>query len=243
MVLGIVFHPPCRTLTGHPYLLSTIFSSPTTRELGDIRLTPFIMIADIIAGGAGLPFLRPLTVLAKPPCCVLTGTATSAPVVAGLLGGSIPVTAAYTIISNLSVAFIGPLFLSLIGHSGETVSFATSFWYIFRSVMPILIIPFLLALFINKASPKLHRKIQSAQIISFYIWAVALTVVIETPGSYASGRRQLQVSDSDRRHLPFICLLQFYFGSVLAENSDASWPGTSLDKKTRYSRYGSRKPI
>ncbi len=221
MVLGIVFHQPLAVLSpAIPYLLSTmLFITYCRVSWSDIRLTRFhYILLTIQYVGSALIYLslRPFNeVLAQAAMiCVLTGTATSAPVVAGLLGGSIPVTAAYTIISNLSVAFIGPLFLSLIGHSGETVSFATSFWYIFRSVMPILIIPFLLALFINKASPKLHRKIQSAQIISFYIWAVALTVVIGNITRFvrlrAEGNYRLVILIAVTSL--FICLLQFYFG-------------------------------
>ena len=146
--------------------------------------------------------------------CILTGTATSAPVVTGLLGGSIPVTAAYTIISNLSLAVIGPLFLSWIGNSGETTSFLTSFWHIFRSVMPILIVPFLLSLLIYKVSPKAHQKIKSAQIVSFYIWAIALTVVIGNitrfVRSMADGNYVLVLLIAAVALL--ICLFQFYFG-------------------------------
>ena len=221
MVVGILFHRPLAILSpAIPYLLSAmLFITYCRVSWSDIRLSRFhyILLAIQYAGSTLVYLaLRPINeILAQAAMiCVLTGTATSAPVVTGLLGGSIPVTAAYTIISNLSVAFIGPLFLSLIGDSGEGVSFLTSFWHIFRSVMPILIAPFLLALLLYKLSPKVHRKIQSAQIISFYIWAAALTLVI---GNIT--RIILLNADSNYNLLAIIaatslviCILQFSFG-------------------------------
>ncbi len=221
MVVGILFHRPLAILSpAIPYLLSAmLFITYCRVSWSDIRLSRFhyILLAIQYAGSTLVYLaLRPINeILAQAAMiCVLTGTATSAPVVTGLLGGSIPVTAAYTIISNLSVAFIGPLFLSLIGDSGEGVSFLTSFWHIFRSVMPILIAPFLLALLLYKLSPKVHRKIQSAQIISFYIWAAALTLVIGNITRFI-----LLKADSNYNLLALIaatslviCLLQFYFG-------------------------------
>jgi BASS family bile acid:Na+ symporter len=146
--------------------------------------------------------------------CVLTATATSAPVVAGILGGSISVTAAYSIISNLSVAFIAPLFLSVVGESSVEVSFASSFWHILLKVMPILVVPFLLSFILQKTAPQVHKKIRSAQIISFYLWAVALTVVIGNVTQYVrlqdDGNYTLEVIIAVSSLL--ICLLQFFFG-------------------------------
>lgn len=221
MTLGILFHQPLAVLSSAiPYLLSMmLFITYCRVSWSDIRLTRFhyILLAIQYAGSTLVYLsLRPINeILAQAAMiCILTGTATSAPVVTGLLGGSIPVTAAYTIISNLSLAVIGPLFLSWIGNSGETTSFLTSFWHIFRIVMPILIVPFLLSLLIYKVSPKAHQKIKSAQIVSFYIWAIALTVVIGNitrfVRSMADGNYVLVLLIAAVALL--ICLFQFYFG-------------------------------
>lgn len=241
MILGIVFHQPLAVLSpAIPYLLSTmLFITYCRVSWSDVRLTRFhYILLTIQYAGSALVYLslRPFNeILAQAAMiCMLTGTATSAPVVTGLLGGSIPVTAAYTIISNLSVAFIGPLFLSLIGHSGETVSFAASFWHIFQSVMPILIVPFVLALLLHKVSPKVHRKVQSAQIVSFYIWAVALTVVIGNITRFVRLR-----ADSNYGLVALIaiaalviCLLQFYFGRRIGRRFDRTVAGgQSLGQK------------
>ena len=151
---------------------------------------------------------------------MLTATATSAPVVTGILGGSIAATAAYAIISNLSVALIAPLFLSLVGKSDNTISLAASFWHIFRSVIPILVLPFLLALLLRKTTPRIHKKIQSAQIVSFYLWAIALTIVIGNITSYVhmQGSAHYRIEIIIATVSLVICLLQFYFGRKIGRH-------------------------
>ena len=221
MILGITFNRELSLFSPViPYLLSLmLFITYSRVSWSDIRLTRFhyILLAIQYVGSALVYVaLRPFNeVLAQAAMiCVLTATATSAPVVAGILGGSISVTAAYSIISNLSVAFIAPVFLSLIGDSGGSISFSASFWHIFRSVMPILVVPFLLAFFIQKTIPRVHNKIQSAQIVSFYLWAAALTVVIGNVTQYVrlqdDGNYTLEVIIALTSLV--ICLLQFYFG-------------------------------
>ena len=221
MVLGITFHKQLSILSPIlPFLLALmLFISYCRIKMSDISLTKFhyILLAIQYLGSAAVYLLlRPLNeILAQAAMiCVLTSTATSAPVVAGLLGGSISVTAAYSIISNLSVALIGPIFLSFIGQPDRNISLASSFWHIFISVIPILILPFIIAITVQKVAPVVHKKIQSAQIISFYIWAAALTIVIGNITQYVvlqdDGNYTLEIIIASTSLV--ICLLQFYFG-------------------------------
>ena len=221
MVLGITFHKQLSILSPIlPFLLALmLFISYCRIKMSDISLTKFhyILLAIQYLGSAAVYLLlRPLNeILAQAAMiCVLTSTATSAPVVAGLLGGSISVTAAYSIISNLSVALIGPIFLSFIGQPDRNISLASSFWHILISVIPILILPFIIAITVQKVAPVVHKKIQSAQIISFYIWAAALTIVIGNITQYVvlqdDGNYTLEIIIASTSLV--ICLLQFYFG-------------------------------
>ncbi len=227
MLLGIAFHRQLSILSPIiPWLLALmLFITYSRVRWADIQLTRFhyILLA-IQYGGSAIVYLvlRPFNnVLAQAAMiCVLTATATSAPVVAGILGGSISMTAAYSIVSNLSVAFIAPLFLSLVGESGESVSFGTTFWHILLSVMPILVGPFLLTLIIRKSAPALHRKIYSAQILSFYLWAAALTIVIGNVTQYVKmqddGDYTLEAVIAVVSLL--ICLAQFFFGRKIGRH-------------------------
>lgn len=227
MLLGIAFHRQLSILSPIiPWLLALmLFITYSRVRWADIQLTRFhyILLA-IQYGGSALVYLvlRPFNdVLAQAAMiCVLTATATSAPVVAGILGGSISMTAAYSIVSNLSVAFIAPIFLSLVGESGESVSFGTTFWHILLSVMPILVGPFLVTLIIRKSAPALHRKIYSAQILSFYLWAAALTIVIGNVTQYVKmqddGNYTLEAAIAVVSLL--ICLTQFFFGRKIGRH-------------------------
>lgn len=243
MVLGILFHNPLAVVSpAIPYLLSMmLFITYCRVSWNDIKLTRFhYILLGIQYAGSTLVYLslRPFNeILAQAAMiCILTGTATSAPVVTGLLGGSVPVTAAYTIISNMSLAIIGPLFLSWIGptETTNTATFATSFWHIFRNVMPILIIPFFVALLILRIAPKLHQKIKSAQIVSFYIWAIALTVVIGNITRFvrkmADGNYTLVALIALTALI--ICLLQFLIGRRIGKKFDRTVAGgQSLGQK------------
>ncbi|WP_352423443.1 transporter [Proteiniphilum sp.] len=221
MVVGITFHMQLAVLSpAIPYLLAMmLFITYCRVRMSDIRPTKFhYILLSIQYVGSALIYLvlRPFNeILAQAAMiCMLTATATSAPVVTGILGGNIAVTAAYALISNLSLAFIAPIYLSLVGKGGDTISMSASFWYIFRSVIPILVLPFLLALLLKKMVPRAHKRVQSAQIVSFYLWAVALTIVIGNITYY------VRMQGSDHYLLEIIigvvslviCLLQFYFG-------------------------------
>jgi BASS family bile acid:Na+ symporter len=224
MVVGIAFHKQLSVFSPFlPFLLALmLFISYCRVSLSDIKLTKFhyILLAIQYIGSALIYIaLRPINeILAQATMiCVLTSTATSAPVVAGLLGGSISVTAAYSIISNLSVALIGPLFLSIVGGTSENFNLLSSFWHIFLSVIPILIVPFLFALLLQKSAPVIHKKVQNAQIVSFYIWAAALTIVIGNVTQYVrlqdDGNYTLEIIIATASMI--ICVLQFYFGRLI----------------------------
>jgi BASS family bile acid:Na+ symporter len=190
----------------------------------DIKITKFqyILLSIQYIGSALLYLaLRPINeVLAQAAMiCVLTATATSAPVVAGILGGSIAATAAYSIISNLSVAFVGPLFLSAIGGGEETLPFFTAFWMILRRVMPVLVLPFVGAILLQKISPAAHRKVQNAQILTFYLWAASLTVVVGNVTQFVvlhdDGNYTLEIYIAIAAMV--ICLLQFSGGRAIGK--------------------------
>ncbi|NLX66926.1 MAG: transporter [Bacteroidales bacterium] len=227
MVAGIAFHRQLAVFSpAIPYLLAMmLFITYCRVRWSDIRFSKFhyILLAIQYVGSAIIYLaLRPFneTLAQAAMICMLTATATSAPVVTGILGGSIAATAAYAIISNLSVALIAPLFLSLVGKSDNTISLAASFWHIFRSVIPILVLPFLLALLLRKTTPRIHKKIQSAQIVSFYLWAIALTIVIGNITSYVhmQGSAHYRIEIIIATVSLVICLLQFYFGRKIGRH-------------------------
>lgn len=241
MVVGITFHKQLALLSpAIPYLLALmLFITYSRVNWVDIKPSKFhYILLSIQYVGSAIIYLILLPIneiLAQGAMiCMLTATATSAPVVTGLLGGSIATTAAYAIMSNLSVALIAPLFLSMVGNNESSIPLLTSFWQILRSVIPILVLPFVVTLLLRKIAPSVHKSIASAQIVSFYLWAVALTIVIGNITSYV---RQ-QGTDHYRLEIAIaivsliICLLQFFFGKRIgAKYGQTIAGGQSLGQK------------
>ena len=95
----------------------------------------------------------------------------------GMLGGNIAVLATYTLLSNLTVATLSPLVFSLIG-SQTALPFFESFGIVCRQMIPLLILPFVIAVLLKRFAPRIHRQLRERQQISFYLWAVALTIVM-----------------------------------------------------------------
>ncbi len=186
MVVGVVFYKQLAVFAPLiPYFLFVMLFITYSRVLlRDIRLTKFhyILLSIQYVGSilVYLLFFKFNTTLAQAAMiCVLAPTAASAPVITGILGGNISTIAAFSFISNLSIGLLSPLFLAAIGDSSvESIAFIPSVLLIFKKVIPVLVVPFVLALVLEKTSPKLHNIVRSSQILSFYLWAVALTIVI-----------------------------------------------------------------
>ena len=116
--------------------------------------------------------------------CVFVPTATAAPVITSMLGGSISKVASYSLICNLFVALTGPVVLALIGDKAD-YTFAQSFSIIISKVAPLLLCPLALALLLRYLWPKAHAVVVRQQQLSFYMWAVALFVIVGSCVSFA----------------------------------------------------------
>lgn len=113
--------------------------------------------------------------------CILTPTATSAPVITGLLGGSVACLATYSIASNLAIALIAPLVFSILGAHGTAeadLTFFEAFLIICQKVVPLALFPFFLAILLKKFVPKVHEYIRTRQGISFWLWVIALALLM-----------------------------------------------------------------
>lgn len=108
--------------------------------------------------------------------CVFIPTATAAPVICQMLGGSLPKLATYSLLCNVTVALTGPVVLAAIGDTQYT--FFESFLKIMKMVMPLLLGPLLAAWLLMKGFPKLHSKVRDHQSVSFYMWAISLFIIV-----------------------------------------------------------------
>lgn len=154
--------------------------------------------------------------------CVLAPTATSAPVFAALLGGSVASLATYSIASNLSVAFLAPFIFSFLETEGVghgDFSFLQTFWTICRKVMPLLLAPFILAFLMKKITPKIHNQLRDKQIFSFWIWVVALAILMAKTTSDLIKMDEKMYAEAALLALgaAVVCMLQFLIGWYLGK--------------------------
>lgn len=108
--------------------------------------------------------------------CIMAPTATSAVVIASMLGANIATMATYSLISNITVALAAPVIFSFVGTNADML-FMESFLIILKKVVPILVLPFVCALLLRKYARRAYDTVGRYQIITFYIWAFALMVV------------------------------------------------------------------
>lgn len=109
--------------------------------------------------------------------CSFMPTATAAPVITSMLGGSLAFVATFSLADNTLVAILGPVVLAAVGEHPE-ISLLQSSMMIMSKVAPLLILPIASALLLRKFVPKFHKEIVSHQEWSFYIWAVSLFIIV-----------------------------------------------------------------
>lgn len=146
--------------------------------------------------------------------CVFCPTATAAPVITGMLGGSITRVATYSIVSNKSVALLAPLLFTFIGMTDDhTFSFLPMFWEIFRSVFPLIVLPLVTAFLLMRFAPKVHKSLATHQSLSFYIWAVSLFIVVGRAISYIIAHHE-NIPEMTALAIMsgIVCGIQFYIG-------------------------------
>lgn len=183
MLLGIVTYPwinklavltPCLIFV----MLLLTFCKLSPREIQIRKAHIWLLLIQLVGCLVvyGLACLYNPIVAQGAFICVLVPTATSAAVIVGMLGGNVGFLTTYLLLCNIGVAFVAPALFPLIEPSNEA-SFITSFLYICKRVGPVLLLPLLIAWLIRYLTPKIHQKILSVHQLSFYLWAVALTIV------------------------------------------------------------------
>jgi BASS family bile acid:Na+ symporter len=164
--------------------------------------------------------------------CILMPTASSAPIITGMLGGNVASVSAYALVCNLGVALVAPMLFSCIGQHSEA-PFVESFIYILSRMATLMVLPFVVAQIVRKFLPKVNQKILTVPNISFFIWTLALAVataktvdiVVQQTGNYAVETVIALVS------LP-ICLCQFLAGRRIGKVFDDKIAcGQSLGQK------------
>ena len=184
LVGGAIFHEWMGHLTFlSPYLIFAMLLITYCRlELKDLRFSRFhfaLLGFQTILSAITYFGLLPLghTVAEGVFICVFIPTATAAPVITAMLGGSISRVAGYSLLCNVFVSLTGPVVLAAVGDHSE-YTFIHSVGLIMSKVFPLLIAPIFGALLLKRFCPAFHKTLKNNQSLSFYLWAVALIIVV-----------------------------------------------------------------
>ena len=219
MVLGILFHDYMHYVEwSAPYLifimLFVAFCKIRPSEFRVTRLSVSLIMVQMV-GSVGLYFaLRGLSETLAIGCaiCVFCPTATAAPVITGMLGGSISRLVTYSIVSNMTVAVLAPVLFTLAG-DGASVDFFATMIAILRRVVPLIVLPLLLAFTLLRVAPRVHSSVANHQSLSFYIWAVSLCIVVGRAVSYImSHHDNVSLMLALAAGALVACCAQFYIG-------------------------------
>jgi BASS family bile acid:Na+ symporter len=164
-----------------PYLIFTMLLITFSKNsLKDIRFHPahiWLLLIQLIGSAIVYLLIRPFNeVLAQGALlCLLAPTATAAAIITGMLGGNVGFLTAYLLFCNIAIAVVAPVYFSIIGVHEELL-FWESVWNICRQVFPLLISPLFIAIALRKWVPKVHRALIRIPQLTFYLWAIALTI-------------------------------------------------------------------
>lgn len=223
-----------------PYLIFCMLTITYCRiKPSDFKIGKFqwsLLLAQILMAATALFALMPFshTVATGVFICIFVPTATAAPVITGMLGGSVTHVATYSLVCNLTVAITGPAILAAIGDHPE-MTFTESFYRICSSVLPLLLCPIVTALVLRYSWRKAHHVLADNQAVSFYMWAVALFIVVGSSVSFIIKNFALSRMPEISGLVAFsavACGLQFYVGrKVGAHFRDKVTGGQSLGQK------------
>ena len=182
IVLGLMLHRYCSMFSFLvPYIIFTIllltFTAVDIKKLRMTWLDVWLMLFQIVVSLGSylaLKWAGAEQVVAEGVLIgVICPVASSAAVISCMLGANRETVTAYTIIGNLMVAVVAPVYFSFIGTHQE-MPFVESFWMILKRIGMVLGIPFFMAWALEAWWPKGCEVLRRYKGASFYLWSLAL---------------------------------------------------------------------
>lgn len=186
IVLGLLLHDYCAAFSvAVPYIIFTIllltFTAVDIRKLRFKPMFIWIILFQVGVSLGGYVLLKLLNVNEIIAEGVLVGVlcpvAASVAVVSTMLGADRNTVTSYSIIGNLVVSFVAPIYFSFIGVN-QDMPFLDSFLLILRRIGTIIGLPFLVAFALQIWLPKANKTISRYKGLAFYLWAVALFLTL-----------------------------------------------------------------
>lgn len=245
IILGFLINRWCGKLSAIvPYLIFTIllmnFSSVRIRQLRLIHmsgLNVWLLLFQILVSIGCYYLITALggdEIVAEGVLAgVLCPVAAASVVIACMLGANRETITAYTILGNLMVAIVAPIYFSFIGIH-QDMPFLESFSLILRKIGPVIALPFFVAMFLQFYLPKINEAISRVSGISFYIWAVTLTITLGQTINMiiANGRENIRSITVVGIISIIFCAIQFGFGKWVGKKyGDTIAGGQALGQK------------
>lgn len=240
MLVGIVFYDAVSLLAFLPPFLIAImlyltFCNISFRNVKFTKMHYWLLGIQVSVSVAAYLLLAPVNaILAQAVMiCIFVPTATSAPVITGILGGNVESLIAYSLLSNMVVAVLAPFYFSLMGNVDGN-SFLHSVLIVAERVGVLLFVPLILAFFQAKFAPLLHARIRRMQILSFYLWNIALVIIagktVQFIVEQGSSNYWLEVVIALASFV--VCISQFLMGRRIGRKfEDTIAGGQSLGQK------------
>ena len=186
IVFGLLLQEYCAALSVVvPYIIFTIllltFTAVDIRKLRFKPLFIWIILFQVAVSIGCYYLLRLLNVNEIIAEGILIGVlcpvAASVAVVSTMLGANRETVTSYTVIGNLVVSVVAPIYFSFIGVN-QDMPFLVSFLHILRRIGMVIGLPFFVALALQLVWPKANRFISRFKGLAFYLWAVALFLTL-----------------------------------------------------------------
>ena len=186
IVLGLLLHDYCAAFSVVvPYIIFTILLLTFTAvDITKLRFKPlfiWIILFQVVVSLGSYALLRLLHVNGIIAEGVLIGVlcpvAASVAVVSTMLGADRNMVTSYSVIGNLLVSLVAPIYFSFIGVN-QDMPFLASFLQILRRIGTVIGLPFVVALALQLWWPKANKTLSRYKGLAFYLWAVALFLTL-----------------------------------------------------------------
>ena len=225
IVIGLLFHRHLvylREVT--PYLIFTIlllnYVAVDIKKMKITMLDVWIMLFQIVVSLGSYYLFKAFGASEMVAQGVLVGVlcpvAAASVVIATMLGANRETVTTYTIVGNLMVAIVAPIYFSFIG-TLQDLPFLDSVWLIFRRVAPTIALPFFVAIFLQRVLPGVNAFLCRYKGLSFYLWAAALTITLGQTIDFMFLKGRDEVNNIVILGIASVvyCAIQFAFGKWL----------------------------
>ena len=225
IVAGIFLHEYLSMLNVLiPYLIFSIlllnFSSFSLSRLRISGMDIIFMAFQIVVSMGLYLLFRPLgEVFAQGLLVgVICPVAASVAAVACILGANLERVTTYTLMGNLMVAVVAPIYFSFVGNNVD-MPFLESFGLILSKIFPIIVLPMLVNIVFRQILPQVSQFLIRSRKLSFYLWALALMITIgKTIGFiFTNGSSHPTLIIELSLASAIICAVQFWIGKKVGK--------------------------